>query len=76
MSIPMTRRSFLSAASIVVPQPANGESGASEDRVIVRIGIERRIEADKVNAFVRKVCHDVEAVAVVEGVGGKADVHI
>ena len=53
----------------------DGESGASEDGVIVRIGIERRIETYQVDAAVGEVSHDVEAVAVVEGVGCKADVH-
>ena len=51
------------------------QPGASEDRGILCVGIEGRIEADQVNASVREVCHDVEAVAIVEGVGGKADVH-
>ena len=40
-----------------------------------RIGVERRIEAYQVDAAAGEVAQDVETVTVVEGVGGKADVH-
>ena len=54
------------------------ESAPSEDGVVFLVGVERRIEADKVNASGGEVRHDVQAVAVVKnlGVWCKSDVHL
>lgn len=44
--------------------------------MILFVGIEGRIGADQVDAGIAEVCHDFEAVAVVEGVGLELDVHV
>ena len=52
-----------------------GESTPSEDGMILLLRVERRIQADEVDAFIREVAHDVEAVAVVKCVRLELDVH-
>ena len=53
----------------------DGESTTSEDGVILLLGIEGRIQADKIDAFIREIVHYVETVTVVEGVGCEMDIH-
>ena len=53
----------------------DGESTPFEDGMILLLGVEGRIQADEIDAFRREIAQDVEAVAVVECVGCKADVH-
>ena len=69
---------------VVVPEPhivkgfdlgLDGQPATSEDGVVLCIGVERWIETDEIDASGREVSKDVEAVAVVEGVGCEADVH-
>ena len=46
-----------------------------ENLVVFLVGVERRIEADQVDTVVLKVRHNIKAIAVIERVGGKSNVH-
>ena len=43
--------------------------------MIVRIGIERRIQANQIDAAVGEVSHNLKAIPIIERVGFEADVH-
>ena len=54
----------------------DGESASFEDSVILGIGIERWIKTNQVNTVIGEISHDVEAIAVIESVRDKSDIHV